>query len=146
VETKKIDELIQEMQLKINNYYDKIIEWISYNQFINIKVINKGGSGTLYSAIWMDGPLEYNLIEKNRERKFNKEVVLKCLLNSHNSIREFINKVYNFNFMQLNLITYINVLYIYIYFNSLNHILIMLEKMEYMEYHKIQIRKISSLW
>jgi hypothetical protein len=82
------------MQLKINSCYDRIIEWIPYNQFNNIKEINKDGSGALYSAIWMDGPLEYNYhMGENRERNSNKEVVLKCLLNSHNSISEFINKV-----------------------------------------------------
>jgi hypothetical protein len=47
----KIDELIQEMQSKINNPYDLIVEWIPYNQFIKIKELNKSSSKTLYSAI-----------------------------------------------------------------------------------------------
>ena len=39
----KIDELIQEMQLKINSKWDIVFEWIPYNQFSNIKEIGKGG-------------------------------------------------------------------------------------------------------
>jgi hypothetical protein len=33
--SEKIDNYIQEMQLKFNNYCDKVIEWIPYNQFNN---------------------------------------------------------------------------------------------------------------
>jgi hypothetical protein len=39
----KIDKFIQEMQLKINDYNDIIVEWIPYEQFNNIKKINKDG-------------------------------------------------------------------------------------------------------
>ena len=56
----KIDELIQEMQLKINKYNDIVFEWIPYNQFSDIKEIGKGGFATVYSAIWKDGRLKYN--------------------------------------------------------------------------------------
>src|SRR6185437_9948257 len=37
----KIDNYIQEMQLKIDHHYDTILKWIPYNQFDNIKEINK---------------------------------------------------------------------------------------------------------
>ena len=47
----KIDDFIQEMQLKIDKYYDKVFEWILYNQFSNIKEIGKDDFTTLYSAI-----------------------------------------------------------------------------------------------
>src|SRR6266536_5862264 len=57
----KIDDLIQETQLKITNYYnDVVFEWIPYNQFNEIKKIAKNGSITVYSAIWRDGPLYYS--------------------------------------------------------------------------------------
>src|SRR4051794_39778986 len=36
-ENEKIDNLIQEMQLKIVDYKDTIFEWIPYNQFNDIK-------------------------------------------------------------------------------------------------------------
>ena len=53
----QIDEFIQEMQLKIDDYDDIVFEWIPYNQFSEIKEIGKNGSITVYSAIWMNGPL-----------------------------------------------------------------------------------------
>src|SRR3954468_6375790 len=56
----KIDNLIQEMQLKINESVDIIFEWIPYDQFSNIKEIDKGGFATIYSAIWNNGSLFYN--------------------------------------------------------------------------------------
>ena len=37
----KIDNFIQEMQLKINRYNDIVIEWIPYNQFSHIKEIGE---------------------------------------------------------------------------------------------------------
>src|SRR5947208_3330298 len=58
--SKKLDDFIQEIQLNINDYDDIVFEWIPYNQFNNIKEIGKGGFATVYSAIWKDGPLEYD--------------------------------------------------------------------------------------
>ena len=51
-----IDNLIQEMQLKIESYEDTIFEWIPYIQFNNI---NETGKDSLYLATWKDGPLYY---------------------------------------------------------------------------------------
>ncbi|EXX61783.1 kinase-like domain-containing protein [Rhizophagus irregularis DAOM 181602=DAOM 197198] len=53
----KIDNTIQEIQLKILKYDDLIFEWVPYSQFDEIKQIGKGGFATIYSAIWKDGPL-----------------------------------------------------------------------------------------
>src|SRR4051812_37216919 len=61
----KIDELIQEIQLKINKDYSIVVEWIPYNQFSNIKEIGRGGFATVYSVIWKDGQLYYDEIQKN---------------------------------------------------------------------------------
>jgi hypothetical protein len=55
----KIDEFIKEMQLKVNNPNDMVFEWIPYNQFKNIKEINKDNFSIIYSAIWEDGPLDF---------------------------------------------------------------------------------------
>src|SRR5215211_5649856 len=55
----KIDDFIQEMQLKTDKYNDILFEWIPYNQFNNIKEIGKGGFATIYSAIWKDGLLKW---------------------------------------------------------------------------------------
>jgi hypothetical protein len=72
------------MQLKIN---DGIIEWISYNELINIKKI-----GIKYLAIWK-GPLKYDYNKHIYKREYYKKVVLKCLNNSYNKINELLNEV-----------------------------------------------------
>ena len=94
----KIDDFIQERQLKINNcnYGDILLEWIPYNQFNEIKEISKNSLITVYSAIWKDGPLcKKNMWSKNYTRNSNKEVALKCLYNSNSqkSIDSLINEV-----------------------------------------------------
>jgi hypothetical protein len=86
----KIDKFIQEKQLKIKDYNDVIFEWIPYNQFNEIKETGRNDLITAYSAIWKDGPLQYN--NYNRSNK-NKEVALKCLYNSTNPIEFVINEV-----------------------------------------------------
>src|SRR6266498_3857205 len=42
-ENEKIDNFIQEMQLKIERSSDIVFEWIQYNNFSNIKKIGRGG-------------------------------------------------------------------------------------------------------
>src|SRR4051794_16515625 len=74
-----IDNLIREMQLKINSYNDIIFEWIPYNQFDNIEAINTNGFALVHSAVWKDGPLNYNALKIIYERRPNKIVGLKCL-------------------------------------------------------------------
>ncbi|EXX66658.1 Skt5p [Rhizophagus irregularis DAOM 197198w] len=73
----KIDEFIQEMQLKVNNPTDMLFEWISFNQFENIKKIGEGGFAKVYSAEWKNGPLHY---DKEWKRGSCKQVALKCLI------------------------------------------------------------------
>ncbi|CAB5377499.1 unnamed protein product [Rhizophagus irregularis] len=89
----KIDDLIEEMRLRINSRFNIIFEWIPYNQFNYIKEIGKGGFATVYSAIWKDGPLKYNVNEEMCTRVPNKKVSLKCLNNSQYMIDEFFNEV-----------------------------------------------------
>src|SRR6266516_596484 len=89
---KKIDNFIQEMQLKIDRYNDIIFEWIPYNQFNKIKEIGKGGFATVYSAKWKDGPLYYNN-KKLRRLSANQEFDLKYLFNSQNITNKFLNEV-----------------------------------------------------
>ncbi|CAB5395738.1 unnamed protein product [Rhizophagus irregularis] len=86
----KIDDFIQEMQLNINFYDDVVFEWISYNQFNEIKEIDKNGFITVYSAIWMNGPLHYNHSKYTRDS--NKEVALKCLHNLQNPVDFLMNE------------------------------------------------------
>ena len=93
----KIDNFIQEMQLKINNPFGIIFEWILYNQFINIKEIDKNNIFTVYLAEWKNGLLYWNINNKKyiRELKYIREsdkVTLKYLHNLQN-IDEFLNEV-----------------------------------------------------
>ena len=81
---KKINEFIQKKQLEINKYNDIIFEWIPYNQFKNIKEMNKNNLAT---AVWKDGPL-YCDVRKSDE----KVVVLKYI--SQNNVNELLSKVY----------------------------------------------------
>ena len=90
---KKIDNLIQEMQLKISYKSDIVFEWIPYSKLYNIEEINKGDFATVYSAIWKDGPLHYDNYKKELKRIPGKEVALKCLFNSQNITNEFLNEV-----------------------------------------------------
>jgi hypothetical protein len=89
----KIDEFIQEKQLKIKDHNDVVFEWILYNQFNEIKEIDRNDLITVYSAIWKDGPLYKNKWDYNYTRDSNKEVALKYLHNSTNPIEFVINEV-----------------------------------------------------
>ncbi|CAB5369249.1 unnamed protein product [Rhizophagus irregularis] len=89
---KKIDDFIQKMQLKISDYDDKIFEWIPYNQFINIKELNKDDLFTLYSVKWKNGPLYWNTWNKKCVRRSDIEIILKYPHNLQ-SIGEFLNEV-----------------------------------------------------
>ncbi|GBC12308.2 kinase-like domain-containing protein [Rhizophagus irregularis DAOM 181602=DAOM 197198] len=87
-ENEKIDNLIQEMQLEINELDDMIFEWIPYDQFDDIKEIGEG-SDKVHLAIWKDGPLDYDKNKNEYTRKQqNKKIVLK-LYNLRNIINEF---------------------------------------------------------
>ncbi|RGB28380.1 kinase-like domain-containing protein [Rhizophagus diaphanus] len=97
-ENKKISDLIQVIKLNIDHdvrKHDIMFEWISYDQFNDIKEIGKGGFSTVYSAIWKDGLLSYGFkyIKSEWKRESNTKVALKCLNNSQNFLDEFINEV-----------------------------------------------------
>ena len=89
----KIDDFIQERQLKINNYDDIVLEWIPYNHFNEIKEISKNGLITVYSAIWKDDPLHKKNEWSNYTRNSNKKVFLKYLHNLQESVDSLINEV-----------------------------------------------------
>jgi hypothetical protein len=88
-ENEAIDNLIQEIQLEINEPDDMIFEWISYDQFIDIKEIGDDDFNKVYSAIWNYGPLDYDKYKNEYTRnQQNKNVTLK-LYNLQNIINEF---------------------------------------------------------
>jgi hypothetical protein len=91
----KMDNFIQEMQLKIDSYSNIIFEWIPYDQLNIIKELSKSGFAIIYLAVWKDGSLSYNYEKRKYTRNMNTKVALKCLHNSQN-INEFLNKVWIF--------------------------------------------------
>ncbi|CAB5352324.1 unnamed protein product [Rhizophagus irregularis] len=91
--SERIDKFIKYMQSKIDDYYGLVFEWIPYDQFSDIKEIGKGGFSTVYSAIWKDGPFEYDKDENRHKRTANKKIALKCLNNSQNISNKFLNEI-----------------------------------------------------
>jgi predicted Zn-ribbon and HTH transcriptional regulator len=91
--TEEIDNFIKETQLEINTKDDIIVEWIPYDQFNNIKNIDKDSFSAVYSAIWKDGSLKYSFKERKQIREPNEGAILKCLSNSQNNISKFLNEV-----------------------------------------------------
>jgi hypothetical protein len=85
-----IDNIIQEMQLKIDYNSDIVFEWIPYYQLNDIQEMSKNDLGIMYSATWINGPLYYG--DGEWTRKSNKGVTLKYLYNSQNIIK-LLNKV-----------------------------------------------------
>ncbi|GBC09382.1 hypothetical protein RclHR1_08810001 [Rhizophagus clarus] len=93
----KVDNFIWKMQLKINNPWNTIFEWIPYNQLFKVKEENKNNFITVYSAIWKNGPLYYSTVENKYTRDSNKKVALKCLHNSQNYVDIVINEVKSYS-------------------------------------------------
>ena len=90
----KIDNLIQEMQLKINDCKDIIFEWIPYNQFNEFKEIGKGGFfGTVYLAKWKDGPLRWSFKKYEYIRNSTDKIVDLVYLNNLDITNESLNEV-----------------------------------------------------
>jgi hypothetical protein len=88
------------MQLNIDKYYHKniVFEWIPYNQFNEIIEIGNNNSIIIYSAIWKDGPLCFD--DYGGYTRYPKQVILKYLQNSQNSIEFLINEV-SINFIYI---------------------------------------------
>ncbi|RIB12647.1 hypothetical protein C2G38_2200047 [Gigaspora rosea] len=94
---KNIDECIKEFQLKATTF-ETVIEWIPYNRLDNIKVIGRGGFGTVYSSIWLDGKRMVegdNNLGYVRYRNKSCEVALKTLPGSQTNSSEFLNEFKN---------------------------------------------------
>ena len=94
-ENEFINKFIQKSQLD-TQYTNQRLEWISYNQFKNIKFLDRGGFSIIYEAIWLDGSIDrWDNDKKNWIRTKNQKVVLKSLNESSNLSDKFLNEVYN---------------------------------------------------
>ncbi|RIB26539.1 kinase-like domain-containing protein [Gigaspora rosea] len=93
---KNIDDCIKKFQFKATSF-EKVIEWIQFDNLENIKIIGKGGFGTVYSAFWLDGKRMVagdNNVGYVRFRKKSCKVALKTLPGSQissNFLNEFKN-------------------------------------------------------
>ena len=94
-----VDKFIQKTQLKARTQRE-LLEWIEYDRFENVEYLAKGGFGTIYKAIWKDGPIKSWYSENNqweREKTYNVHpnypVALKSLHNSQNISAEFLIEV-----------------------------------------------------
>src|SRR5947209_10613736 len=61
----RIDELIQNSQLNANTQWE-LIEWIEYTNLANIEFVAHGGFGSVYKAIWKDGPISLRKTQNNK--------------------------------------------------------------------------------
>jgi hypothetical protein len=91
-----IDELIKNSQLNANKL-SELVEWIEYSNLENIEFIAHGGFGSVYKAIWKDGPINsyypWNVNKSEWRRRDKKEVVIKKFRNVTHVSLEFLNEV-----------------------------------------------------
>ncbi|RHZ55103.1 hypothetical protein Glove_420g120 [Diversispora epigaea] len=87
-----IDKFIQDTQLNADYY--KLLEWIPYDRFQDIKQIAKGGYGTIYYAMWADGYIISWDIENQRwKRSSQLEVALKKFNSIVEINEDFLNEM-----------------------------------------------------
>jgi hypothetical protein len=93
-----IDNLIKKCQMETIGP-NKIIEWIPYNNFQDIKYFTKGGFSKIYLAKWIDGHyVEWNSEEKQLKRNGTENVVLKDLESVESANRSWFEEVCILNF------------------------------------------------
>ncbi|RHZ85074.1 hypothetical protein Glove_71g192 [Diversispora epigaea] len=69
----KIDKFIQDAQLN-TNYNRRVIEWIPYDRFKDVKQIGKGGFGTIHYARWIGRSIGGWDIKNQQWKRYRKEV------------------------------------------------------------------------
>jgi hypothetical protein len=91
-----IDRFIQNTQLSAHDVI-KVLEWIPYNRFHNIKCITDNKFGEVYRANWIDGSISYwDDYNQNWGRILqNMFVTLKSLDNPNNIASEYKDEVFN---------------------------------------------------
>ncbi|CAG8784625.1 12404_t:CDS:2, partial [Cetraspora pellucida] len=88
-----IDKLIK---ATYNNQPQFRLEWIPFNDFVDIKRIGTGGFSEIYVAKWTKGRIsDWNERTSRFKRSENKIVVLKILKESQNIDSEFLKELQN---------------------------------------------------
>ncbi|RHZ84298.1 hypothetical protein Glove_84g27 [Diversispora epigaea] len=77
-EDAEIDEFIQKTQLTATKY-EEVIEWIPFDRFNNIKYLDKGGFGKVFTAVWSDGYITDWDSQSKIWKRLQKNVCLKSL-------------------------------------------------------------------
>ncbi|CAB4416738.1 unnamed protein product [Rhizophagus irregularis] len=88
-----IDTLILESQLGAKSRFD-YLEWIPFDRFKDVQLIGSGGIGSVYQAIWLDGPREK---WDNKSRQYIRcgewRVALRSIDNSENVALGFFDEL-----------------------------------------------------
>ncbi|CAB5350182.1 unnamed protein product [Rhizophagus irregularis] len=70
------------------------LKWIEYDKFEDVEYLAKGGFGTVFKAVWKDGPISSWDYDNNQlEREGETKVALKYLHNSQDITAEFLKEV-----------------------------------------------------
>ena len=92
----EIDKFIQKSQLEVTNGPKEILEWIPYEQFIDVEYLAEGGFGKVYKAKWTKGSIDLKIMGggvREWKRQSNEVVVLKSLNNSQNITPDFLQEI-----------------------------------------------------
>jgi hypothetical protein len=79
-DNKKIDKFIREKQLEVERPQDLVFEWIPYDHFDEIKEIGEYNYSKIYSAIWKNGPLYWDVDNEKFKRSSNKKSCFKMFI------------------------------------------------------------------
>src|ERR1043165_2768070 len=89
----EIDDFIRKSQKQAQTDRD-YLEWIPYDNFIDIEYVASGGYGDIFSTTWKEGPRwAWDEINQTRVRTGPKIVTLKILNDSQNITTDFLNEV-----------------------------------------------------
>ncbi|RHZ55151.1 hypothetical protein Glove_420g86 [Diversispora epigaea] len=88
-----IDKFIQNAQINAD-WHMKLLAWIPYDRFKDIKQIAKGGFSTIYYAGWIDGYIkDWDIENQQWERSGRFEVVLKKFDGIRDLNEDFLNEI-----------------------------------------------------
>jgi hypothetical protein len=87
---KIIDDFIRHTQINLDTNEGRM-EFVPFDQFINIKFIAEGGFSKIYKATWIDGPIYWGF--SYYTIKLRQTIVLKKLNNSKNITSKELNEV-----------------------------------------------------
>ncbi|RHZ69970.1 hypothetical protein Glove_276g91 [Diversispora epigaea] len=92
-ESVTMNKFIQDAQLNADRA-SRVIEWIPYKRFKDIKQTAKGGFSTIYQARWIDGPIYiWNIENQQWKRSGQRDVALKKFDGIGDINEEFLNEM-----------------------------------------------------